>query len=543
MKGQTYTHHVRRLAMTRALEDVKISGKMTPEFAQILTPEALNFLVELHRQFGATRKELLELRKIRQEEINNGKFPNFLEETGQVRNSHWRVAEAPADLNDRRVEITGPVDRKMMINAFNSGANVFMADLEDSCSPTWTNVIEGQINLKEAVRRTLNFANPDGKQYKLNENIATLVVRPRGWHLEEKHVQIDGQPISASLFDFGLYFFHNAKELLERKTGPYFYLPKMESHKEARLWNDVFNFAQDKLQIPRGTIRATVLIETILAAFEMDEILFELRDHASGLNAGRWDYIFSIIKKFANHRDFCLPDRAQVTMAVPFMKAYCGLLVKTCHRRGAHAMGGMAAFIPSRKDAEINEKAMTKVREDKEREANAGFDGTWVAHPDLVAIARERFDAVLGSEPHQKHVTREEVQVNPAALLNTHIDGGEVTIAGLRGNVDVALQYIESWLRGVGAAAIHNLMEDAATAEISRAQIWQWIRHGQKLNDGRPITHELYETIVSEEMSNLNKSGQGRFVEAAEILNSLINSKEFVEFLTVPAYAYLNEEH
>lgn len=525
--------------MTQTVENVKISGKVTPEFREILTPEALSFFSALHQEFNGRREELLQRRVARQAEINDGRFPDFLEETAHVRNSHWRVAEAPSDLLDRRVEITGPVERKMMINALNSGANVFMADLEDSCSPTWVNVIEGQINLKDAVRKTLSFKSPEGKEYRLNDQLATLVVRPRGWHLFEKHVEIDGKPISASLFDFAMYFFHNAQETLARGTGPYFYLPKMESHLEARLWNDVFNFAQDYLKIPRGTIRATVLIETILAAFEMDEILFELRDHAAGLNAGRWDYTFSMIKKFAKHSDFVLPDRAQVTMTVPFMRAYCNLLVKTCHRRGAHAMGGMAAFIPSRKDAEVNERAIAKVREDKEREANQGFDGTWVAHPDLVPIAKEQFDKVLAEQPHQKNVLRDEVHVTASELLNAHIESATITEAGLTGNIDVALQYIESWLNGVGAAAIHNLMEDAATAEISRAQIWQWIRHSRKLDDGRPITLQLYETIRHQEMSRLSRPGQGHFEEAAEILDSLIDNDSFIEFLTIPAYAFL----
>lgn len=527
--------------MTQTLENVKISGKMTPEYREILTPEALAFIVELHRRFNPRRLALLERRKERQAEIDAGKFPDFLEETAQVRNSHWHVANAPADLDDRRVEITGPVERKMMINALNSGASVFMADLEDANSPTWANVVEGQINLKEAVRRTLAFTSPEGKKYALGEKLATLVVRPRGWHLHEKHVSVDGEHTSASLFDFGLYFFHNAQETITRRTGPYFYLPKMESHLDARLWNDVFNFAQDYLKIPHGTIRATVLIETILAAFEMDEILFELRDHAAGLNAGRWDYIFSLIKKFSRHKEFVLPDRSQVTMTVPFMRAYCNLLVQTCHKRGAHAMGGMAAFIPSRRDAKINEVAIAKVREDKEREASLGFDGTWVAHPDLVPIAREKFDAVLGERPNQKEVLRDNVHVSAAELLNTHIEGGAITEAGFRANIDVALQYIESWLRGIGAAAIHNLMEDAATAEIARAQLWQWIRCKAALNDGRPITKQLYETIRREEMSRLTKPEPGRYSEAAEILDKLVSSDEFIDFLTLPAYAYLTD--
>lgn len=527
--------------MTQTLESVKISGKVTPEYREILTPEALAFIVELHRRFNPRRLALLERRKERQAEIDAGKFPDFLEETAQVRNSHWKVANAPSDLDERRVEITGPVERKMMINALNSGASVFMADLEDANSPTWANVVEGQINLKEAVRKTLAFSSPEGKKYALGEKLATLVVRPRGWHLHEKHVTVDGEHTSASLFDFGLYFFHNAQETIARGTGPYFYLPKMEGHLEARLWNDVFTFAQEYLKIPHGTIRATVLIETILAAFEMDEILFELRDHAAGLNAGRWDYIFSLIKKFSRHKEFVLPDRAQVTMTVPFMRAYCNLLVKTCHQRGAHAMGGMAAFIPSRRDAKVNEIALAKVREDKEREANLGFDGTWVAHPDLVPIAREKFDAVLGERPNQKEVMRDNVQVSAAELLNTHIEGGVITEAGFRANIDVALQYIESWLRGIGAAAIHNLMEDAATAEIARAQLWQWIRCKATLNDGRPITKQLYETIRQEEMSKLTKPEPGRYSEAAEILDKLVSSDEFIDFLTLPAYAYLTD--
>ena len=530
--------------MARVVESIEITGKVSPDFAEILTPEALDFLALLHRNFNPRRLELLTARENRQQELNDGQFPKFLSETEHVRRSQWQVAEAPADLLDRRVEITGPVERKMMINALNSGANVFMADFEDSLSPTWHNVIDGQINCKRAVRRELSFVSNEGKAYKLNEKIATLVVRPRGWHLVEGHCIVDDMPMSASLFDFGLYFFHNARELVKRNSGPYFYLPKMESHREARLWNDVFIFAQDALKLPHSTIRATVLIETILAAFEMDEILFELRDHAAGLNAGRWDYIFSIIKKFALHKEFLLPDRTQITMTVPFMKAYCNLLVQTCHRRGAHAMGGMAAFIPSRKDAAVNEQALKKVREDKEREATHGFDGTWVAHPDLVSVAREAFDKVLDNAPHQKHILRDDVKVSAAELLNVHIDGGKITEAGLKNNILVALEYIESWLRGVGAAALHNLMEDAATAEIARAQVWQWIRHGAELDDGRIVTIKMYETIRRETLSQLNGSGaeSGRFVEAAQILDTLIESQSFEAFLTIPAYAYLHDE-
>lgn len=524
--------------MTQTIENAEIVGKKTPQYEEILSPDAVQFITALHRKFDAQRLHLLDLRKERQERLIKGENPQFL--TSASRNQEWKVGAAPADLNDRRVEITGPAERKMTINALNCGANVFMADFEDALSPTWANVVEGQICLKEAVRKTLAFTSPEGKSYKLNEKTATLVVRPRGWHLNEEHVLVDGKPMSGSLFDFGLYFFHNAKELLARGSGPYFYLPKTESHLEARLWNDVFNHAQDELGIPRGTIRATVLLETILAAFEMDEILFELKDHAAGLNAGRWDYIFSVIKKFSNRPDFVLPDRAQVTMAVPFMRAYCDLLVQTCHRRGAHAMGGMAAFIPSRKDEEINKVAMAKVKEDKERETRQGFDGTWVAHPDLVPIAKEIFDAHLKTAPNQKQVLREEVSVEAGQLIDLRIDGSTITEAGLTNNINVALQYIESWLRGVGAAAIHNLMEDAATAEISRAQLWQWIKVQAKLDDGRVITRALYEQIRDQELGKLTAGqNQHRFNDAAEILNALVLNEQFIEFLTLPAYKYL----
>ena len=520
--------------------DVRIVGRMTPEFAQILTEPALDFVASLHREFNLRRKQLLERRAERQQAIDAGHFPDFLPETAHIRESEWRVAPTPPDLEDRRVEITGPVDRKMMINALNSGARVFMADFEDALSPTWENVVQGQINLRDAVRRTISFESPDGRVYRLADKTATLVVRPRGWHLVERHVLVDGEPISASLFDFGLYFFHNAHELRARNTGPYFYLPKLESHLEARLWNDVFNFAQDRLGIPRGTIRATVLIETILAAFEMDEILWELRDHAAGLNAGRWDYIFSVIKKFRRHREFLLPDRAQVTMTVPFMRAYTELLVRTCHRRGAHAIGGMAAFIPSRRDPQVNEIALAKVREDKEREAKDGFDGTWVAHPDLVPVALEVFDCVVGEQPHQKHRLREDVQVTARDLLDVRVPGGRITEGGLRNNVSVALQYLDSWLRGQGAAAIFNLMEDTATAEISRAQLWQWCFHRAELDDGRPVTAELYVQIRDEELTKLGGEGAGRLREAREILDRLVLDDEFTEFLTYLAYEYID---
>jgi malate synthase len=426
-----------------------------------------------------------------------------------------------------------------MINALNSGADVFMADFEDSLSPTWGNVVVGQANLIDAVRRKIELVSPEGKAYRLNPTIATLLVRPRGWHLSEKHVTVDGESISGSLFDFGLYVFHNAKERLDRGTAPYFYLPKMQSHREARLWNDVFLFAQDALGIPRGCIRATVLIETLPAAFEMEEILYELREHSGGLNAGRWDYLFSMIKTLRQRRDLVLPDRAQVVMTVPFMRAYTELLVKTCHTRGAHAMGGMAAFVPSRKDPVVNETALAKVRDDKLREAGDGFDGTWVAHPDLVPVAHEVFEKALAGRSHQKERLREEVVVSAGQLVDTRVPGGTVTEAGFRNNVNVALQYLNSWLSGNGAAAIFNLMEDVATAEISRSQLWQWIHNGARLSDGRPATKDLYETIKAEEFSKLGGPTTGRLREAAEILDGLVESEEFIEFLTLPAYRYL----
>jgi malate synthase len=534
------------LAETADAQGVQVLADGNGVGARVLTPEALAFVAGLHRRFNPTRMELLRARDERQEWLDADGEPSFLDETAHVREGDWSVAPTPPDLQDRRVEITGPTDAKMVINALNSGASCFMADFEDALSPTWKNVLEGQANLADAVRRTLSL-DAGGKQYRLKEKTAVLIVRPRGWHLPERHVLVDGHPVSASLFDFGLFFFHNAKELIERGSGPYFYLPKLESHLEARLWNDVFNAAQDELGIPRGTIRATVLIETILAAFEMDEILYELRDHAAALNAGRWDYIFSIIKKFRNRGDFVLPDRVQVTMTVPFMKSYAELLVKTCHRRGAHAMGGMAAFIPSRRDAEVNERAMAKVNEDKAREASQGFDGTWVAHPDLVPIARAQFDKVLGERPNQKDVKREEVNVAAHALLETGIVGGQITEEGARLNVNVALQYIEQWLKGNGAAAIHNLMEDAATAEISRAQLWQWIRHRAPiLNDGDGdgfFTPDDYTRLRDAEMEALRaeRGDDVRCLEkACELLDQLVLSSEFEAFLTLPAYQVLD---
>ncbi len=518
------------------IQGVEITGAQSPAVEQVLTPEALAFVVRLHREFNSTRTALLKRREERQQRLDAGERPDFLVETKEIRESDWQVAPAPADLLDRRVEITGPVERKMMINALNSGAKIFMSDLEDSLSPSWENVIQGQVNLYDSVRRTITFDNPDGRKYQLNEQTAVLLLRPRGWHLPEKHLLVDGEPIGASFFDFGLYFFHNAQELLSRGSGPYYYLPKLESHLEARLWNDVFNFTQDALGVPRGTIRATVLIETILGAFEMEEILYELRAHSAGLNAGRWDYIFSTIKKFRADREMILPDRVQITMTVPFMRAYTELLVRTCHKRGAHAIGGMAAFIPSRRDPEVNKVALGKVRDDKDREARDGFDGSWVAHPDLVPTALESFDKVLGERPNQRERLREDVAVTADELQNFDIPGSVVTHEGFRMNVDVGLQYVNSWLLGNGAAAIYNLMEDAATAEISRGQLWQWIQNGAKLEDGIPCTAELYLKVRAEELEKAGGAGAGRYAEAAEILDSLVTAPNFAEFLTLPAY-------
>jgi malate synthase len=511
-----------------------------PTADSVLTAEALTFVASLHRQFDPVRKALLGRRAERQKSFDTGALPEFLPGTQAIRGADWQVAAAPADLQNRHVEITGPVERKMMINALNSGAQIFMADFEDSLSPSWRNVIEGQQNCIDAVRGTIGYDSPEGKSYRLGDRVATLLVRPRGWHLTEKHITVDDRPISASLVDFGLYFFHNARALLARGSGPYFYLPKMESHLEARLWNDVFVAAQDALDIPRGSIRATVLIETLPAAFEMEEILYELREHASGLNAGRWDYIFSFIKKFRNRGGFALPERAQITMVVPFMRAYTELLVQSCHRHGAHAMGGMAPFIPSRKNPEINQAALAKVRDDKRREVSDGFDGTWVAHPDLVPIAAEVFDQVLGARPHQKERTRPEVRVEARQLVDATVAGGQITEAGFRLNVDVALQYLSAWLLENGAVAIHNLMEDAATAEISRAQLWQWIKVGAKLADGTPVTAALYQQVRAEELARLGGPSTARYGDAARLLDQLVLSATFEDFLTIPAYALLD---
>lgn len=533
--------------VNKQLESLQITGAINPAVEQVLTPEAKAFLTKLHKKFNGRRKELLNAREERQKELEEGKMPGFLEETKAIReDSSWKVAKTPKDLEKRWVEITGPTERKMLINALNSGANVFMADFEDALSPTWENVIDGQVNLTEAINGTISLSTPEGKTYKLKENPAVLMVRPRGWHLEEKHVLVDGEPMSGSLFDFGLYFFRNAKNLIKKGSGPYFYLPKMENHKEARLWNDVFVFAQKELGIPTGTIRATVLLETILAAFEMEEILYELREHSSGLNAGRWDYMFSIIKKFNHQEGLVLPDRVQITMTVPFMRAYTELLVKTCHKRGAHAMGGMAAFIPSRKDKEVNDAAIKKVTEDKVRETQDGFDGTWVAHPDLVPIAMDVFTKFLKDKPNQKNRLREEVDVKADQLIDFRVPGGKITEAGLRLNISVALQYIESWLRGQGAVAINNLMEDAATAEISRAQVWQWIRQPNGLlNDGTKVDLPLVRKVADEELEKIKKNlgeevfNKHKFKEAHEIFDKLVADANFDSFLTLVAYNYL----
>jgi malate synthase len=525
---------------------VEVRGSVAGRFAEILTPDALKFVARLQREFNPTREALLAKRAEREAALGNGTLPDFLPETRPVREGAWTVAPAPRDLQERKVEITGPVDRKMVINALNSGASVFMADFEDATAPTWENVVAGQVNLVDAVRRAIEHVNPDGRTYRLNEQIATLLVRPRGWHLVEKHLFVDGRPVSASLLDFGLYVFHNGRTLLEKGTGPYFYLPKLQSHLEARLWNDVFTFAQEALDLPRGTIKATVLVEHILAAFEMEEILFELKDHSGGLNAGRWDYIYSIIKTFHERPEFVLPDRAQVTMTVPFMRAYTELLVKTCHRRGAYAIGGMAAFIPSRRDPEVNRVALAKVRDDKLREVHDGFDGTWVAHPDLVGEAMTAFNTVLGGRPNQLDRRRDEVTISARDLLDVRVPEGGVTEAGLRTNVSVGVQYLESWLRGVGAAALYNLMEDAATAEIARSQVWQWIRHRAALMDGARVTPALVRTIEEEELARIRREigvrvfDGGRFEDARRLFEHVALNEQFVEFLTIPAYEHID---
>ncbi|MBT9548384.1 MAG: malate synthase A [Candidatus Sericytochromatia bacterium] len=511
---------------------------------EILTPAALEFIATLQREFNPRRQALLARRQERQKQIDAGQLPGFLPESADLRAGDWQIAPIPAALQKRHVEITGPIDAKMIINALNSGADVFMADCEDASSPTWENMVQGQANLYQAVRGSLSHQSGE-KVYSLKAETAVLLVRPRGWHLDEKHVRVNGEGISASLFDFGLYFFHNAKALLEQGRGPWFYLPKLESYQEAALWNDVFVRAQNLLKIPQGSIKATVLIETILAAFEMDEILYALREHIAGLNAGRWDYIFSLIKKFRNRPGFVLPDRSQITMQVPFMRAYCDLLVQTCHRRGAHAMGGMAAFIPNRRQLEITEMALKQVRADKEREVSQGFDGTWVAHPDLVPVARESF-AALGSKPHQKEVSRSEASISAEDLLNFEITGGQISEAGVRTNISVALQYLSAWLQGQGAVAINNLMEDAATAEISRAQLWLWLHRPEiRFSNGEAMNPAKVMAWLPEELAKIRnligseRYQSGAYTAAAELLGQLLQAETFPEFLTLLAYQRL----
>ncbi|WP_148714656.1 malate synthase A [Chitinolyticbacter meiyuanensis] len=521
---------------------VQLHAEITPAFAEILTPDALAFVARLHRCFNSRRQELLAARVLRQAELDAGKLPDFLPQTAHIRNGDWQIAPVPADLALRRVEITGPVEAKMIINALNSGADSYMTDFEDSNTPNWSNQIQGQVNLTAAVRRTLAHRNEAGKEYKLNNKIATLVVRPRGWHLDEKHVTVDGERVSGGVFDFALFLFHNAKEQLARGTGPYFYLPKMESHLEARLWNDIFVAAQAELGLAQGTIKATVLVETILAAFEMEEILYELREHSAGLNAGRWDYIFSCIKKFKTNADFCLANRAQITMTVPFMRAYALNLVKACHKRGAPAIGGMSALIPIKNDPAANEKAMAAVRADKTRDAGDGFDGGWVAHPGLVPIAMEEWVKVLGDAPNQIGKQRDDVETRAADILNFQPET-PITEAGLRMNIDVGIQYLGSWLAGNGCVPIHNLMEDAATAEISRSQVWQWIRSPKGvLDNGRKVTAELVRAMIPQVLGAIRaEHGDAVFervpyVRAAAIFETMSTSTEFAEFLTLPLY-------
>jgi malate synthase len=535
------------MTATALPEGIAILGPIPAAYEQILTPQAMTFVAKLARKFENRRRELMAQRVKRQAEFDIGKLPDFLPETRSIRESEWSVGPIPSDLQDRRVEITGPTDRKMVINALNCGANVFMADFEDSNAPTWSNMIEGQINLCDAIRRSITFQSPEGKQYRLNPQTATLMVRPRGWHLLEQHMHIDGEPVSGAIFDFALYVFHNAKEAITRNTGPYFYLPKMESHLEARLWNDIFVMAQRELGLPLGTIKGTVLIETVLAAFEMDEILYELRDHCVGLNIGRWDYIFSCIKKFRSNKNFCLADRSQVTMTAPFMRAYALLLVKTCHRRKAFAMGGMAAQIPIKNDPAANEAAVAKVRADKEREATDGCDGTWVAHPGLVGIAKEIFDRHM---PAANQVSRQrpDVQVTAKELLDFKPEA-PITEAGLRNNISVGIQYIGAWLAGNGCVPVYNLMEDAATAEISRSQIWQWMRSPKGvLDDGRKVTKDMFRKMLPEELARVRRElGEtawtaGRYEEAAKLFDDITTSDHYVEFLTLPGYELLTRE-
>jgi len=531
--------------MIKSIHGVEILGEITPQYEEILTPDAIVFIRDLHRMFNKQRKQLLQKRKDLQEEINQGKKLNFLDNKAAIRDINWVVAPIPADLQDRRTEITGPVDRRMVINALNSGAKIFMADFEDANTPSWHNLLDGQINLRDAIRKQIDFTADNGKHYALKEFVAVLKVRPRGWHMEENHVFIDGAPMSASIFDFGLYFFHNAWELVKRGSGPYFYLPKLENHQEAQLWNDIFIAAQEAIEMPKATIKATVLIETITAAFEMDEILYALREHIAGLNAGRWDYIFSCIKKFHKFSECTFPDRSQITMSVPFMRAYAKLLVKTCHKRKAHAIGGMSAYIPSRKDESINKLAFEKVNADKELEASTGFDGTWVAHPDLVPVALQPFNKVLRENPHQKHILLENEIITAEELTNFNIPDACITEAGIRMNIQVGILYIESWLRGIGAAAIHNLMEDAATAEISRAQLWQWLHHRAKTYYGVTIDISMYKFFLADEIQKIkdmvgeDNYFNGRFFDAINLFDKLVTQKKFDLFLTTEAYSTL----
>ncbi len=518
---------------------VEITGPVSPAFAEILTPDALAFVAKLQRTFNGRRLDCLERREERQAALDAGGTLDFLPDTRDIRDGDWTCAAIPQDIRDRRVEITGPTERKMVINALNSGAKIFMADFEDANAPTWTNMIEGQVNLRDAIRRTITFTNPNGKEYQLTEKVAVLTPRPRGWHLVEKHVLVDGDPVAGGLFDFGLFFFHNAKELISRGSGPYFYLPKMESHLEARIWNDAFKLSQEELGLPQGTIRATVLIETIPAAFEMDEILYELREHSAGLNCGRWDYIFSCIKRFRNKPDFLLADRALITMTTHFMRSYSLLCIQTCHRRKIFAMGGMAAQIPVKDNPAANEEAFAKVRADKEREASDGHDGTWVAHPGMVQLALDAFNAKM-PEPNQIDRKRDDVNVAASDLLDFS-PSGPITEAGLRQNISVGVQYLEAWLRGSGAVPLFNLMEDAATAEISRAQVWQWIRHPEgKLDDGRKVTKELFRSVLTEELAKVKRFEGDKFETARDLFDEITTDDDFVEFLTLPGYDKLN---
>ena len=530
------------------VDGVEIKGPDGDRFDEILTPDALEFVARLHREFDSTRQDLLATRAERQRELDNGGTLDFLEETKEIREGDWTVAPAPKPLQDRRVELTGPASRKMVINALNSGASGFMADFEDANSPTWTNMVSGQVNMVDAVRGTIEYEE-EGKEYKLDEEVATLLVRPRGWHLVERNLLVDGQPVAGALMDFGLFVFHNAQELLDRGAGPYFYVPKLESRHEARLWAEVFSHAEQELGLDHGTMKATVLVETLPLAFEMDETLYELRDHSPSLNAGRWDYIFSTIKCFRSRPEFVTPDRKKVTMTVPFMRAYTELLVRTCHRRGAFAVGGMAAQIPSRTDEEANKTAFAALREDKQREASDGFDGTWVAHPDSVAAAMEEFEKFLGDQPNQVERQRDDVDVSADQLLDVPATPGEITEEGLRSNVNVGIQYLSSWLRGNGAAAIYGLMEDAATAEIARAQVWQWVHHGAELDDGRKITPDLVRELETEELEKIREEigddewfeKEGRPGLSRELFEAVALADEFVEFLTLPAYERLQE--